>query len=241
VSVLVLGTWWCAAFAAPVNFDHSTWDKLLGDCVQNGVVDYGKVRDRYPELQAYLKTLESVDLKPLSKEEQIAFYLNAYNAHTINGVLSHGEIGSVNEVPEFFKNTKFVLAGHEQSLDTLENNILGKLEEPRIHFALVRAAKSSPKLASKAFTGVSLDKDLERQASDFFLDPTKNLLDRQKGILYMSRILKWRQDDFTHNSNSVLAYIRPYLGAEDRAYFDENPGKIKVEYLDFDWSLNGSY
>jgi hypothetical protein len=236
-----IGSVLCATSPASETFDHSAWDRILGETVKNGVVDYGKIRERYPELQNYLQTLESAEVDSLSREDRIAFYLNAYNAHTIDGVLSHGEIGSVNEAPEFFKNTKFVLAGEEQSLDSLEQTTLRQLGEPRIHFALVRASKSSPKLASKAYTGKSLDEDLDKRASDFFLDPSKNLLDREKGILYMSRILKWNQDDFTRASNSVLAFIRPYLSAEDRAYLDQNPGKVKVEYLEFDWSLNGHH
>ena len=238
---LVFGVVLIGAPSFAESFDHSAWDKILGDSVHNGVVDYGKIRDRYPDLQAYLKSLETAALKSFSKEERLAFYINAFNAHCLDGVLSQGEVASVNAIPEFFKNTKFVLAAEEQSLDSLEQKVLRKMEEPRIHFALVRAAKGSPKLSSKAYTGATLDQDLDRQASDFFLDPTRNRLDREKGILYMSRILKWYQEDFTRTSKSVLAYIRLYLSAEDGAYLDENPGKVKVEYLEFDWSLNGSY
>lgn len=229
-----------SAAALEETFDHSPWDQLLKESVQSGVVDYGKLRDRYSDLQAYLKSLESANLAPLSGNEKVAFYLNAYNAHCVSGVLSHGEIGSVNEVPEFFKNTEFVLAGKEQSLESLETEIR-KMGEPRIHFALVRASKSSPKLASRAYTGESLNERLDEQALAFFLDPSKNRLDREKGIFHMSRVLKWYKDDFAHESDSVLAFIRPYLSAEDRAYLDENPKKVKVEYLEFDWSLNGGF
>ena len=241
VFALILGTLLCAVSAVAETFDHSAWDKILSGAVHNGVVDYGEIRDRYSELQDYLKALESADLKPFSKEDRLAYYINAYNAHCIDGVLSHGEIGSVTDVPQFFKKTKFILAGEEQSLDSLEQRVLRKMGEARIHFAIVCSSKSSPKLASKAYTGETVDKDLDAQALEFFLDPSKNRLDREKGIFYMSKILKWYKEDFTQNSNSVLAFIRPYLSAEDRAYLDENPRKVKVEYLEYDWGLNGSY
>jgi hypothetical protein len=111
--------------------------------------------------------------------------------------------------------------------------------EPRIHFAIVCASKSCPKLASRAYRGESLEADLERAARDFFHDPAKNRLDKGKKILYLSSILKWFKDDFTAKAPSVGAFVRPYLPEADQVFIKEQA--VKVEFLDYDWDLNGHF
>lgn len=222
-------------------FDNSAFDSILNEAVEDGVVDYGKIKDRYGDLQAYLRTMEKADTEKMSRNEKLAFYINAYNAHCISGVLSRGEIDSVRDVLLFFKRTRFVLAGEKMSLDSLEHKVLRPMGEPRIHFAIVCSASSCPKLASRAYQGATLEEDLTHQAEAFFRDPTKNRLDREAGVFHMSKILKWFKKDFTKESPSLLAYIEPFLAEEDRSYLQENQGKIEVKFLDYDWGLNGHY
>jgi hypothetical protein len=234
-----------AAFSISIRdgraFDSSAFDSILEEAVENGVVDYAKIEGRYGDLQAYLHELEKADIDTMSPEEKMAFYINAFNAHCINGVLSKGEIDSVNDVPPFFKGTRFVLAGKEMNLDSLEHEVLRPLGDPRIHFAIVHSSSSSPKLASRAYRGETLEEDLVHQAESFFRDPAKNRLDREAGVFRLSKILKWFLKDFTQEAPSLLAYIEPFLNEEDRTYLQEMQGKIKVEFLDYDWGLNGHY
>jgi uncharacterized protein DUF547 len=222
-------------------FDHSSFDPILKEAVENGAVDYGKVKRRYGDLQAYLRKLEKANPGEMSRNENLAFYVNAYNAHCINGVLSRGEIDSVKDVLLFFKRTRFVLGGKEMSLDSLEHKVLRPMGEPRIHFAIVCSSLSCPRLASRAYRGATLEEDLTRQAEAFFRDPTKNRLDREAGVFHLSKILKWFKKDFTQKAPSVLAYVEPFLSEADRAYLRKSQGKIKVKFLDYDWGLNGHY
>ena len=222
-------------------FDHTAFDSILKEAVEDGVVDYGKIKLRYGDLQAYLREMEKANIEVMSSDEKLAFYINAHNAHCINSVLSQGKIDSVQDVPLFFKHTRFVLAGKEMSLDSLEHDVLRPRGDPRIHFAIVRSSTSDPKLASRAYRGETLEEDLICQAESFFRDPAKNHLDRETGVFYLSKILKWFLKDFTQEAPSLLAYIEPFLNEEDRTYLQENPREIKVEFLDFDWGLNGHY
>jgi hypothetical protein len=222
-------------------FDHSAWDRLLAEHVKEGVVDYGGFTQDYQALQAYLKTLETVDLSALEEKEKLALLLNAYNAHCIAGVVSQGSIESVQDVWFFFKRTKFVLAGEEHSLDSLEHQVIRKLGDPRVHFALVCSAKSCPSLACQAYTGATLDEALDRQGKAFLADPTKNRLDKESGTFHLSKIFQWFKEDFTQQAPSLLAYLPPFLSESDAAYLKENRGDTKVEYLDYDWSLNGHF
>lgn len=227
--------------SAAWSVDHSAWDALLKDAVKEGWVDYGKIRDRYPELQAYVGSLETVDLESLSDKERLALYINAYNAHSIRGVIDRGEIESVNDVLLFFKRTRFVLGGETYSLDSLEHEVMRPLGDARIHFAIVCSSISCPSLASEAFTAENLDALLRKQAEGFLADPTKNRLDRETKTFQLSKIFQWFSEDFTKEKGSVLNYIKDYLDPELQSFIEENAGKIRVEFLPYDWGLNGSW
>ncbi len=220
-------------------FDHSLFDKVLSGAVRDGEVDYGMMAQKYQDLQTYLSQLASAPFRSLPREEQIAMAINAYNANCINGVLKGKKIQSVKDVWFFFKNAKFQLGGEEMSLDSLENDVLRKMGEPRIHFALVRAAKGSPILAAHAYCGASLNNDLDQAMRDFIQNSTYNRLDTEKKILYLSPIFKWYKKDFTSRVPSVSAYVRPYLSEADQAVMKDRA--VKVKFLDFDWNLNGHY
>ena len=221
------------------NRDHSLWDSILQESVSDGVVDYGKIKSRYADLQKYLQSLAKIDRKGLSRQERLTLEINAYNAGCINGVLSSGEIKSVEDVGRFFKKTKVTVGGEVLSLDALEHKSLRKLGEPRIHFAIVCASISCPPLISKAYSAEKLDEDLDRQLRSFLADESKNRLDRENGVFHLSKLFKWFREDFTRESSSVLEYIQPFLSNEDRDYVKSNTPKVK--FLDYDWNLNGHF
>ncbi|MCA9446688.1 MAG: DUF547 domain-containing protein [Candidatus Omnitrophica bacterium] len=236
--ILVFG----AAFPASARtVDHSMWDSILQDSVEDGVVDYGKIQERYADLQGYLQTLETVPLDELDRNEKMALFINAYNAQCVRGVLDRGEIESVRNVFLFFKRTKFVLGGQDFSLDSLEHEALRPMGDPRIHFAIVCSSKSCPELVNEAYTSENLDAMLDRQARKFLADPEKNRLDREEKTLYLSKIFKWFEEDFTKDQPSILAYVSQYLDDSTAKFLEERKGEIRVEFLPYDWSLNGHY
>lgn len=221
-------------------FDHTLFDAILRETVTDGVVDYAKLSLRYQDLQTYLSQLAQAPFDTLPREEKIAMAINAYNANCINAVLREGKkIKSVKDVWFFFKNTKFQLGGKEMTLDSLEHDTLRKMGEPRIHFAITRAARSCPKLASHAYRGATLETDLDQAARAFFLDPARNRLDRDKKTLYLNAMLKWFKKDFTTQATSIAAFVRPYLPEADQLFLKEQA--VKVEFLDYDWGLNGHF
>ena len=223
------------------SFDHSLFDRILQETVTDGVVDYAKLAQPqfYTDLQTYISQLAGAPFSSMTREEQIATAINAYNANCLNGVLKEGKIKSVKEVWFFFKNTKFQLGSKEMNLDSLEQDVLRKMNEPRIHFAIVRATKSGPKLASRAYQGGTLEADLEAAARRFLQDPTKNRLDAEKKTLFLSPVLKWFKKDFTTQAPSVRAYVLPYLSETDQFLVKGHP--IKVKFLEYDWGLNGHF
>jgi hypothetical protein len=225
----------------PETFDHSGFDALLKEVVEDGMVDYAKLAQsqNYQVLQSYLSRLASAPFRKLPQKEQIAMAINAYNANCIHGVLKEGKIKSVRDVWFFFKNTKFHLGGEEMDLDSLEHVVLRNMNEPRFHFAIVNASKSCPKLASQAYRGETLDSDLDRAARDFILDPARNFLDRDKKVLSLSPIFKWFRKDFTVEAPSIKAYVLPFFTEEDQAFIKEPA--IKVKFLEYNWDLNGHF
>jgi hypothetical protein len=220
-------------------FDHSLLDTVLEASVKDGVVNYGQIQKDYPIFQQYLDTLKTGSFDSLPREERLAIGINAYNAYCIRGVLDAGKIRSVRDVWFFFKNTEFILGGKKMTLDSLEHQVLRKMGEPRIHFALVCASKSCPKLAANSYRAETLDHDLDRAAQEFLDDPSKNRLDREAGIFYLSSIFKWFKDDFRTTKGGVLDFIKPWLSQEDQDYLSKN--KVKVKFLKYDWSLNGQW
>ncbi len=221
--------------------DHSIWDSILKDSVKNGVVDYGKIKERYSELQKYLQSLETISLDTLEPNEKMALFINAYNAQCIRGVLDRGDIESVRDVTFFFKRTQFVLGGKDLSLDSLEHTELRPMGDPRIHFAIVCSSKSCPPLRGEAYQAESLDETLDDQASIFLNSEEMNRLDREKKTFYLSKIFKWFAEDFTKDHESVLDFSKGYLPEDSNDFLDRHSGKIRVEFLPYDWSLNGHY
>ena len=144
--------------------DHGAFDKILRDHVKRGRVDYAAIKARAKkDLDRYVHALGQAKLDGLSRGEKLAFYLNAYNANVIKAVVERYPVASVAKVKGFFDRKKIRVAGSTLTLNALEHQVIRKrFAEPRIHFALVCAARSCPPLPSRAFSAKRLEQDLER-------------------------------------------------------------------------------
>ena len=227
-----------------IGIDHNDFDALLKGYVdEDGFVDYPalKAHDALA-LDEYLEKLGSVDPSLYGRSERLAFWINAYNALTIKGILHFYPTKSIRDHVSVFgysiwKDYKTNVNGAEDSLDDMEHKILRKMDEPRIHFAIVCASVGCPKLLNEAYTAANLDEQLTRSTRDFFSDRGKFMLDAEKGVVYQSPIMDWYKDDFGSNQETRLAFIRPFLeSSEDRAILDRD--RLKVKNLDYDWNLN---
>ena len=220
--------------------DNRLYAELLEKYVHNGVVDYQGFRDEEAKLDRYLKILEETDTKALARGEQFAFYINAYNAWTIKLILSaYPDIKSIKDLGSLFKSPwKKKIAridGDVMTLDTIEHDILRpRFKDPRIHFAVNCASKGCPPLRSEPYHGDGLDQQLTEMTEAFINDPTYNRL--EGNTLYVSSIFKWYSKDF---NDDIAGFFRQYAEGDLKERLQKQAGEIDVEYLDYDWSLNG--
>jgi len=239
LTFLGLLSWESPALSAD-RVGHGLYGELLQKYVKNGVVDYQGFKKEEAKLDQDLIILEKTDTKALSRNEQFAFYINAYNAWTIKLILgTYPGIKSIKDLGSLFKSpwkTKIArIDGEVLTLDNIEHDILRpRFKDPRIHFAVNCAAKSCPPLRSEAYRGDVLDQQLTEMTEAFVNDPTRNRL--EGNTLYVSSIFKWYSEDF---NNDIVEFFMKYTRGELRERLKKNPKEIKVEYLDYDWSLNG--
>ena len=239
-----------SAAQAQARFDHGAFDALLHAHVRNGMVDYDAFAAA-PEFASYLAKLASFDPATLSPPEQVAFWIDAYNAYTIQLVNAHHERGSIRNINKSFgfvrafgpwKEKLANVGGKTYGLDEIEQDILRKrYQEPRIHFALVCAAMGCPPLRSEAYVGSRLDAQLDEQARAFVLQsPTKNRVDVAAKTVYLSPIFVEFRDyinDFGGSEASVGKFMaRYYPAGPERDLLTS--GQFKVEKTAYDWTLN---
>jgi hypothetical protein len=210
----------------------------------NGLVAYAawKQKDE-ATLEAYLAGIGTVDPDRLSDApERLAFWINVYNALTIKGILHFYPTKSIRDHVSvlgynIWKDFRITIDSRSYSLDDIEHRILRKMDEPRIHFAIVCASIGCPRLLNEAYTGNRLEEQLVRNTRAFFADPNKFRIDRTKRTVWMSTILDWYREDFGKNQQDRLMFIKPYISNDkDRDFLDER--ELKVKYFDYDWNLN---
>ncbi len=209
---------------------HEAWGRLLKKHVDDlGNVDYPGFQKEVSQLDAYLKELsQNAPNSEWDKNQKLAFYINLYNAATVKLIMDHYPVKSIRDIPSRWKKKWIALEGKEVSLNYIEHQVLRKMGEPRIHFAINCASYSCPKLLNVPFTAQSMERLLSKTAIDFVNDPKRNRFEGNKAQL--SKIFKWYKGDFTENK-SLLEYINTYL---------ENPApkSAQIEFLDYDWNLN---
>ncbi|HEY9632724.1 MAG TPA: DUF547 domain-containing protein [Coleofasciculaceae cyanobacterium] len=230
---------------AMINF--ATWDNLLSQYVDSqGRVNYQAWKGESSQsLNQWLAELEEMDIHSMSHpDEQLALWINLYNAFTIASILEHYPIASIQPklfgVPNwiaflwFFYRPTHKVAGRYYSLNHIEHNILRReFDEPRLHFALVCASIGCPLLRNGAYWSKSVRTQLEEDAIRFINNPDKVCYDSQTQTLYCSKIFKWYRKDFLKVTPSVPDYIRSYLKS-DFPIGSNTP----IAYLDYDWALN---
>ncbi|MFN8544517.1 MAG: DUF547 domain-containing protein [Candidatus Binatia bacterium] len=227
---------------------HAAWTAILRRFVHDGQVDYaGLAHHGQSHLAQYLQGLASVcrdDYTRWTRDQQLAFWINAYNAYTVRLVLDHYPLSSIRTIgilPGAAFRTTFIsmrLMDRTLSLNDIEHEILRKeFTEPRIHFAIVCASQSCPALRSEAYRAVNLDRQLDDQVRLFIRDPSKNRFDAAARVVYLSSIFTWFHEDFERAARTLVDYVARYAD-EPTAVGLREPG-VRVEFLDYDWSLNG--
>ena len=245
---------------AALAFDqsHAAWDALLRRHVAvaaSGVssrVDYaGMAADRAP-LQGYLDGLASVtpaEYAAWRREQKLAFLINAYNAFTVQLVLTrYPDLASIKDLGSLlsspWKKEFFSLLGSPRSLDGIEHRLIrapGAFDEPRIHFAVNCASIGCPMLRAEAYVGERLESQLDEAARRFLQDRSRNRYDAAARSLEVSKLFDWYGSDFEKAAGSVAAYLARYADAlaDDPAGRSAiRQAQARVRFLDYDWALN---
>jgi len=220
--------------------DHSLYGELLEKYVHDGTVNYAGFKAEENKQDQYLQHLEGVQPQKLSRNEQLALYINAYNAYTLKLVLTgYPNIKSIKDLGTLWTSPwkkEFVrLEGKIMTLDDIEHGIIRpRFQDPRIHFAVNCAARSCPPLNSEPYRGDILDQQLDGATKAFVNNPERNYL--KESTLYVSKIFDWYGGDF---KDGIVAFFLKYASDGMRSRIQGIGDGIKVQYLPYDWTLNG--
>ena len=232
------------ARAADFDQTHPLLYQTVKHHVKNGLVDYAGLKTDRHDLDRYLALTSAVsepDFKSWSEKQRLAFLINDYNATTLRLIIDHYPVKSIKDIGSILKGpwSQPVVRLFERTmtLDDLEHKMIRvQFAEPRVHFALVCAARGCPSLRSEAYLGERLDAQLDDQARKFLADPRKNRVDAADRLVHLSPIFKWYGVDFEKKAGSVLAAVKSYWPGNEAAVFDH--ADFSIHYTDYDWSLN---
>lgn len=227
--VLTLGLFFQQAVLADPP-SHEAWDVLLKKYVSaSGKVNYKGFKSDKNKLEDYLKTLSNnAPESAWPKAEQMAFWINAYNAYTIKLIVDNYPLSSITKLDggKPWDQKWIKIGGKTYSLNNIENDILRpQFKDARIHFAINCAAKSCPPLLNAAWTANNLNNNLDAQAKKFINNTTFNKLSEKKAEV--SKIFDWYKEDF----GNLIAFLNKYANTKAGA-------KAKVSFLEYDWALN---
>jgi hypothetical protein len=260
VAVLFLPT--VCAWATPDDTFHiDNYAAVLQAVVgEDGTVDYAALAahpERLREFLASIDLLTADTYEAWDEDARVAFWINAYNALTLALIVEHypivGKAGeypssSIRQIAGAWDTISFPVMGEQMTLDHIENAILrGEFGEPRIHMALVCAARSCPPLRREPYAGPDLDAQLDAQTRRFLASPHGFAVDRDAGVVRLSAIFDWFAHDFVEEygrapgrfdtpRQAVMNFVGRYVSDAHRAYLETDA--YRVEYLEYDWTLN---
>lgn len=214
-----------------VNVDHSLWDELLKKYVNaEGFVNYKGFKNDQIKLDDYLKMLsEKKPSNDWSVQELLAYYINLYNAATVKLIVENYPVKSIKDINGAWTKGRVLVGDKKLSLGGIENGILRRMNEPRIHFAINCASISCPKLMNEAYTAAKIDEQLGRAANEFINSDRNNITASKPEI---SSIFDWYKKDFKVNGkNDLIGFINQYSKTKITP-------DATLKYKDYDWNLN---
>ncbi|UCC95861.1 MAG: DUF547 domain-containing protein [Candidatus Omnitrophota bacterium] len=230
---------------------HQLFTGILKDHVKDGVVDYRSLCED-ARFTKYMDQLINTNTDNLgSDKEKLAFWINVYNAWTLKIICDNYPVKSINDLHSgglaigmILKTTvwdkKLVTINNKKtSLSDIEHKILRPVfKDPRIHFAIVCAAKGCPPLRNEAYEADRLDRQLDEQGRLFLAQENKNSFMFDKRIAYISPVFGWFKEDFGKKPKAVLRFIARYLPKEKGNLLSQDTERWKIKYTNYDWSLN---
>jgi hypothetical protein len=261
----------CVSFAhttaqppAPPGMDpfHRVLEQILDINVRDGLVYYRALRGERGRLDRYAASLNvpAATYESWSREQQMAFWVNAYNVFVLQTVISNYPIRgrsaeysatSIRQIPGAFDRIKHRAAGRTLTLDEIEKTVIPEFKEPRLHLALGRGAIGSGRLRSEAYTAERMNSQLDALQAEFVTEQPMLKVDRSAGVVSVTPILSWHDAEFIAKydpgatgtfaerspiERALVAFIMPHLLPLEREFLQMN--QFKVTYHPFDWRLN---
>ncbi|HZR24688.1 MAG TPA: DUF547 domain-containing protein [Vicinamibacterales bacterium] len=248
--------------AVPRAQDRKSFDTILDTYVRDGFVYYHALKVERAKFDGYVASLADVNVDQLSREAQIAFWINAYNALTLKTIIDHYPISgrskdypskSIRQIPGAFERLTHRVGRSTLTLDQIEQNMLSKYNDPRVYFALGRGAVGGGRLRSEAYTPELLESQLKEVAGECATRAGCVQLDRENNKLLASPIFSWREKDFvaaysdkapgvlanrTPLERAIVAFVHPRLLTIEKEYLEKNANTFQLTYQPFDWTLN---
>lgn len=223
----------CAtAFGQSTNRFFKKADQFFARYVENGKVAYQEIKQDPEMLNELVSMIGGAGIEGKSDHYRLAFYINAYNILTINEVIDHYPVTSPRDVSGFFDEIKHQVAGKDMTLNQLENQKIRTSGDPRIHFAVVCAARGCPAIVDFSYKPSRLDKQLDAKTRQTLNDDYYvRVKDRSEKVL-LSEIFKWYKEDFINGDTSLISYVNQYRE-------DTIPADYEVGYYPYNWHLNG--
>jgi len=228
---------------------HQLFTKILNQYVKNGLVNYKGLKNDV-RFEKYLDQLANTYPEKLSQNEKLAFWINAYNAFTLKIVVENYPIESIIELHTGGKIIGYLIGktvwdkqfitinNNKYSLNDIEHKILRKMNEPRIHFAIVCASISCPTLRNEAFEADKIEEQLKLQTTQFVNDKGKNIFDIKNRKAVTSKIFSWFGEDFGKSDENILKFISQYLPENISIDIKSNLQNWDISYKEYNWDLN---
>jgi len=246
--------------SAAIDARRKALDDILDMDVRDGYVYYRALKTDRGKLDRYVAQIATADVNALDREEQIAFWLNAYNALVLKTVIDHYPImghaagypsKSIRQVPGAFERTAHMIAGRMVTLDDIEKQTLAGYHDPRLFFAIGRGAVGGGRLRSEAFTGAMLEQQLAQVAAECASRTQCVEVNRAAGTVSASPVFSWEEQEFVAGyagkappvfasrspiERAILGFVEPKLLTTERDFLDMNT--FRVAFHTFDWTLN---
>lgn len=239
---------------------RKTLDQLLDLYVRNGDAYYRALRAERAKLDGFVNLQATTAVDKMSREEQLAFWLNAYNALVLKTIIDHYPITggsgaypakSIRQIPGAFERLPHRVAGRTITLDQIEQTVLAGFNDPRVFFAIGRGAAGSGRLRSEAFAPARIEEQLAETAAECVTRAQCIRIDREAAKVHASSIFSWREKEFTAAysdkapavfasrspiERAIIAYVLPKLLPTEKEFLEKN--SFQVVYTPFDWTLN---
>ncbi len=242
VTTILFGLLTINSYSSDFDHDYKDLGVYLSKNVKDGKVDYKSIKSDPKGVDTFLDISGKVteaEYNSWNKKEQLTFLINLYNVETIKLIIDNYPLKSIKDIGKPWDLKVVELFGKKISLNSLENGLIREdFNEPRIHFALVCAAKGCPELISESYKASNLDKQLESSTRAFLSKTKINRLEISNNTIFLSPLFDWYGVDFKKKSGSVKASVLPYL--TDKKLSQNEVDALEISYTNYDWSLNNN-